>query len=187
MAPAERRAYSSGPGGDQVTTLRLHRVLLLCAAFLVALVAAGPVRAQDPSFLAVGVGAFDFMEDDDRAAQFEVQYRSDLKLWVFQPMVGANVTTDGSAYVYAGVSLDIFLGNRVVLRPSFAPGLYYEGDGKDLGSVLEFRSALELGWRFDDRSRLGLEISHRSNAGIDDRNPGEESLMLFYHFPLKGR
>jgi lipid A 3-O-deacylase len=170
-----------------VTILRLHRALLLCAACLVALVAARPARAQDPSFLTVGVGAFDFMEDDHRAAQFEVQYRPDLKLWVFQPMVGANVNTDGSGYVYAGVSLDIFLGNRVVLRPSFAPGLYIEGDGKDLGSVIEFRSALELGWRFDDRSRLGLEISHRSNAGIDDRNPGEESLMLFYHFPLKGR
>jgi lipid A 3-O-deacylase len=170
-----------------VTILRLHRALLVCAAFLLAVVAACPARAQDPSFLVVGVGAFDFMESDHRSGQFEVQYRSDLKLWVFQPMVGANVTTDGSAYAYAGISLDIFLGNRVILRPSFAPGLYYEGNGKDLGSVLEFRSALELGWRFDDRSRLGLEISHRSNAGIDDHNPGEESLMLFYHFPLKGR
>jgi lipid A 3-O-deacylase len=170
-----------------VTTLRLYHALLVCAVFLVAAMAAGPVRAQDPSFLTVGAGAFDFMDSDHRAGQFEVQYRSDLKLWVFQPMVGANVSTDGSAYAYAGISLDIFLGNRIVVRPSFAPGLYYEGDGKDLGSVIEFRSALEVGWRFDDRSRLGLEISHRSNAGIDEDNPGEESLMLFYHFPLKGR
>jgi hypothetical protein len=167
--------------------LRLHRALLVGVALLLsALAAAGPARADDPSFLTVGVGAFDAFDADHRAAQFEVQYRSDLKLWVFQPMVGANVSTDGTAYAYAGISLDIFLGKRFVLRPSFAPGVYYEGDGKDLGHTIEFRSAAELAWRFDDRSRLGLEISHRSNADIGDKNPGEESLMLFYHFPLKG-
>jgi len=170
-----------------VAILRLRRALLACAVVFLAALAAGPVHAQDPSFLTFGVGAFDAFDADNRAAQFEVQYRSDLKLWVFQPMVGANVSTDGSVYGYAGISLDIFLGNRLVLRPSFAPGLYYEGNGKDLGHTIEFRSAAELAWRFDDRSRLGIEISHRSNADIGDENPGEESLMLFYHFPLNGR
>jgi len=149
--------------------------------------AAAPARADDPSFLTIGGGVFDFLESDHRAGQFEVQYRPDLKLWIFNPMVGANVSTDGSLYGYAGISLDLFFGNRLVLRPSFAPGLYYEGNGKDLGYVLEFRSAAEVAWRFDDRSRLGLEISHRSNAGLGDKNPGEESLMLFYHLPLTGR
>jgi hypothetical protein len=166
--------------------LRLHRALLVGVALLFSAAAAGPARADDPSFLTVGVGGFDAFDADNRAAQFEVQYRSDLKLWVFQPMIGANVSTDGTAYAYAGISLDIFLGKRLVLRPSFAPGVYHEGDGKDLGHTIEFRSAAELAWRFDDRSRLGLEISHRSNADIGDKNPGEESLMLFYHFPLKG-
>jgi lipid A 3-O-deacylase len=165
----------------------LHRLLIACAASLGLLLAAGSARAQDPSFLTFGAGAFDFMESEHRAAQFEAQYRSGLKLWLFQPMVGASITTDSSAYVYAGLSMDIFFGNRVVLRPSFAPGLYHEGNGKDLGGVIEFRSALELAYRFDDRSRLGLDFSHRSNAGIYDDNPGEETLMLFYHFPLTGR
>ena len=165
----------------------MYRFVLggLAALFVVAGVP--QARAQDPSFLTFGAGAFDFLESGDRAAQFELQYRSGLKLWIFQPMVGVSATSDAAAYVYAGVSVDIFFGNRFVLRPSFAPGLYHEGNGKDLGSVLEFRSALEAAYRFDDRSRLGLEISHRSNAGIDDRNPGEETLMLFYHLPLTGR
>lgn len=170
-----------------MTILRFLRALLACAALLLTCIVATPARAQDPSFLTGGIGAFDAFDDDHRAGQFEIQYRSDLKLWVFQPMVGANVSTDGSLYGYAGISLDIFLGNRLVLRPSFAPGLYYEGNGKDLGHVIEFRSAAELAWRFDDRSRLGIEISHRSNADIGDKNPGEESLMLFYHFPLTSR
>lgn len=148
--------------------------------------AAAPVRADEPSFLTFGGGAFD-IGVDDTAAQFELQYRPGLKLWIFNPMVGVNATTDGALYGYAGISLDLFFGNRIVLRPSFAPGLFYEGNGKDLGHVLEFRSAAEIAWRFDDRSRLGVEISHRSNAGLGDRNPGEESLMLFYHLPLTGR
>jgi len=44
---------------------------------------------------------------------------------------------------------------------------------------------LEVAYRFDDRSRLGLSISHYSNAGLGDDNPGTESLMLNYSVPLK--
>ncbi|MGQ0662271.1 MAG: acyloxyacyl hydrolase [Pseudomonadota bacterium] len=144
---------------------------------------AAQARAEDPSFLVIGAGGFDFMEDRHRAAQLGLQYRSDLKLWIFQPMLGASATSDQAAYAYAGVSLDLFFGERVVLRPSFAPGLYRRGHGKDLGHAVEFRSGIEIAYRFDDRSRLGLELTHRSNASLDDRNPGEESLMLTYAFP----
>lgn len=165
----------------------MYRFVLGGLVALVIAVSAPQAKAQDPSFLTFGVGAFDFTDSDHRSAQFELQYRSGLKLWIFQPMAGVSATTDASAYVYAGVSVDVFFGNRFVLRPSFAPGLYHEGNGKDLGGVLEFRSALEAAYRFDDRSRLGIEISHRSNAGIYDDNPGEETLMLFYHLPLTGR
>jgi hypothetical protein len=164
---------------------RLRTGAALVAALLAGgVVVAAPARADDPSFLTLGAGAFDFLESDSRAAQVELQYRSDLKLWVFQPMVGVSATADSTAYVYAGISLDLFFGSRLVVRPSFAPGLYRQGDGKDLGHTVEFRSSLEVAYRFDDRSRLGLELYHRSNAGLGDRNPGEESLMLTYSIPL---
>ncbi|HEX6940510.1 MAG TPA: acyloxyacyl hydrolase [Longimicrobiales bacterium] len=190
-APGQTRRCQEGGGisvicRERVAALLVRVVAVVAMATGLVGATASLARTQDSSFLTIGVGAFDVFGDDFRAAQFEVQYRPDLKLWIFQPMVGANVTTDESAYVYAGISLDVFLNDRVVLRPSFAPGLYHEGDGKDLGSALEFRSALEVAYRFDNRARLGLELSHRSNAGIDDRNPGEESLMLFYHWPLAG-
>jgi lipid A 3-O-deacylase len=163
----------------------LHRPALALAAGLALCVTASPqAKADDPGFLTFGAGAFSFTESEDSAAQFELQYRSGLKLWLFQPMLGVSATSDGAVYGYAGLSLDVFFGNRVVLRPSLAAGLYHEGNGKDLGGVVEFRSAAELAYRFDDRSRLGLEISHRSNAHIYDDNPGEETLMLFYHLPL---
>jgi lipid A 3-O-deacylase len=164
------------------------RCFLAACAGLVSLAlspaAAVAQNGTDPAFFVVGAGAFDFHDNEHRAAQGEIQYRSDLKLWVFNPMVGFSATTDGSIYAYAGISLDIFFGKRWVLRPSFAPGFYNAGGGKDLGHHLEFRSAIELSYRFEDRSRLGLEVYHRSNAGLGNENPGEESLMLTYAIPI---
>ena len=52
--------------------------------------------------------------------------------------------------------------------------IYGEGDGKDLGHAIEFRSGIEVAYRFDDYSRLGLSFTHISNAGLDERNPGVE-------------
>lgn len=152
-------------------------VVLLGAAW------ATPAAAQDPSFLSFSVGYFDFNRQKDTAAEVGVQYRAQEKLWIFQPMAGGMVTSDGAANVYAGISLDIFFGNRIVLRPSFAPGLYFKGSGHDLGHVVEFRSGVELAYRFDNRARLGLEIYHLSNAHLADENPGEETIALVYSIP----
>ena len=69
------------------------------------------------------------------------------------------------------VMLDVYLGRRFVVTPSFAAGLYAEGGGKDLGHVLEFRSQIEVAYRFEDRSRLGLSFSHISNASISSTTP----------------
>lgn len=170
--------------GGRLIIRTLHRVSLVLVAAIALCAAAPQAKAEEPGFLTFGAGAFDFHRSETRAAQFELQYRPELKLWVFNPMIGVSGTTDGAFYGYAGLSLDIFFGNRFVLRPSVAAGAYHEGNGKDLGGVLEFRSAAELAYRFDDRSRLGIEIAHRSNASIYDKNPGEETLMLFYHLPV---
>lgn len=161
----------------------LHRFTAAFFAVLALCATAPQAMAQDPGFLTFGAGAFDFHRND-AAAQFELQYRPELKLWIFNPMIGASGTTDGALYGYAGLSVDVFFGNRFVLRPSVAAGAYHRGNGRDLGGVLEFRSGAELAYRFDDRSRLGVEISHRSNASIYNKNPGEETLMLFYHLPV---
>jgi lipid A 3-O-deacylase len=155
----------------------------LAAAALVLALGAMPAKAQDPSFLMISAGKFDFNRQKNTAAELGLQYRSDYKLWIFQPMVGGMVTSDSAFNLYAGISLDVFLGKRLVFRPSFAPGVYRRGNGLDLGHTIEFRSGAELAWRFDDRSRLGLEIYHLSNAHIGDKNPGEESIVLTYSLP----
>ncbi len=161
--------------------------LALLAGLLSALWMA-PARAQaqagDPAFVGVSFGRYDFNRKKDPSWEFGAQYRSDLKLWIFQPMAGVMHTVTGSTDIYAGISLDIFFGNRIVFRPSFAPSIYIKGGGEDLGYLLEFRSAAALEYRFDDRSRLGVELYHMSNAHLGDKNPGEESIVLTYALPV---
>ena len=143
----------------------------------------GPAAAQDPAFLTVGAGVFDF-NDDESTGAVSGEYLFSDRLWMLQPLAGVMVTFDGGVYAYGGFGLDLFFGRRWVVTPSLAAGLYGEGGGKDLGSVVEFRSGVQIAYRFDDRARLGVLFHHISNAGIDDRNPGANTLMLTYSIPL---
>jgi hypothetical protein len=149
-------------------------------------VAATPdsARADDPDFVTVAGGWFDMNRQKEEAGEFRLEYRSDKKLWLFKPFAGAMATTEGASYYYAGILVDVYFGRRLVVTPSFAPGYYARGSGYDLGHAVEFRSQLEVAYRFDDRSRLGVSFGHMSNASIGDKNPGTESLMLNYSIPL---
>ncbi len=158
------------------------------AAFVAALLAALPGSAWaaedgEPDFLTFGVGYFDMFKDQN-AFIGNLEYRSNKSLWYLKPHVGVFATSDGGAYIYTGVRLDIFIGNRFVISPNFSPGLYHEGGGKDLGFEVEFRSGLELGYRFDDRGRLTVAMHHLSNASLADKNPGTETITLYYSLPL---
>ncbi|MFN4278342.1 MAG: acyloxyacyl hydrolase [Ferrovibrio sp.] len=162
------------------------------AAMLAAVVFGGPVAAQtakggdDPAFIAFSAGYHDLLDNHD-AFEGRLEYRHDKKFWIFKPFVGAMATHEEAVYGYAGVLVDIYLGRRWVLTPSFAPGVYRQGDGKDLGGAIEFKSQLEFSYRFDNRSRLGIGFSHMSNASIYDSNPGVETLFVTYALPLGGR
>lgn len=141
------------------------------------------IRSDEPDFLVLGAGAFDLL-DDMTAAEFDAQFRLNTRLWIFRPQVGLFVTTDSAFYAHAGIYTDLHLADRVVLSPSFSVGGFHEGDGKDLGGAVEFRSAIELAYKFDNKSRLGLQFGHLSNAGIYDENPGEEFLIVNYSIPV---
>ena len=157
---------------------------LALAAMVAAFFATGEARADDPDFLSIGVGYFDWNRQKDTAAEFRLEYRSDKKLWIFKPLAGVMATSDGAFYGFAGIGIDVFFGRRLVLTPSFAPGYYAKGSGYDLGPPLEFRPQLEAAYRSDDRSRLGIAISHMSNASLGDKNPGTEAAIVYYSMPL---
>jgi len=161
------------------------RGALVAAVALAGLVLAPGARAEDPEYLIFGAGVFD-MNDDDTAPMLSLEFIDDRKwLWEFKPMTGFFLNFDGGMYAYAGLALDLHLGRRLVLTPSLAPGLYFEGDSKDLGHVIEFRSSIKASWQFNDNSRFGLDLSHISNAGLGSRNPGANQLMVIYSRPFR--
>jgi len=151
-----------------------------------AIFASGAAKADgDPDFLTLGAGWYDFNKQDDSAGEFRLEYRSDEEFYYLKPFAAVAGTSSGSFFVGVGVLMDVYFGRRWVLTPSFAPHYYSQGGSdKDLGHELEFRSQIEFAYRFDDRSRLGLSVSHYSNASIGDKNPGTETLMLNYSVPV---
>lgn len=161
----------------------VRRLLLGLAALLATAV---PATAEEPAFISFGAGYYDLFDDQSAGeARLEYRFAEKDKLFFFTPFVGVMATTDAATYGYAGVGIDVFFGRRWVATPNFAVGVYGNGDGKDLGYAVEFRSGLEVAYRFDDYSRLGLSFTHISNAGLDDRNPGVESLVLMYSMPFE--
>ena len=138
----------------------------------------------DPDFITIGAGGFD-VNDNETSGQFEVQGRFNTRFWIFKPQVGMFFTTAAGFYAYLGIMVDVFFGGRFVVSPSFAAGVNHEGEGKELGGSLEFRSAVELAYRFEDRSRLGIQVGHLSNASIYEENPGTEFAILNYSIPTR--
>ncbi|HLN22349.1 MAG TPA: acyloxyacyl hydrolase [Patescibacteria group bacterium] len=157
-------------------------LLLVAVAGLMAM--AVPAQADDPSYLTIGAGTWETLRNQPRSPELDLAYRSDYKLWVFKPIVGALVATDGDFYGYGGLRLDAYFGPHVVSTVSAAAGLS-GGHGFDMGSAVEFREGLDLAWRFNDASRLGVGFYHESNAGLSShRNPGSESALLMYSLPI---
>ncbi len=154
-------------------------------ALLVCVVVSLPATASaaEPALLVPSAGAFDLNKQFDPATEFGLQWRGGGRWWRLGPMAGAMANTDSAFNAYLGFSLDFPLGQRLALRPSFAPGYYANGDGKDLHGALQFRSGLEAGWRFGRGLRLGLELYHMSNLGLETPNSGEESLVLTFALP----
>ena len=66
------------------------------------------------------------------------------------------------------------------LKPS---GYYDNGSGKNLGNNIEFRTSLELSYILKNNNRIGISLSHISNANIGKKNPGVEILSLSYQIP----
>ena len=147
-----------------------------------------PAFAQD--LLSVGVGGTDIIRNQKSAAEVRLEYRPALSLLPFleqyvalRPWVGVEATSRGSVWGGGGILLDFSLG-RFALVPQFGVGGYERGSGKNLGSTIEFRTGVEVAYKFADQSRVALGFSHTSNAGITKRNPGTEAVVISYQLPI---
>ncbi len=165
---------------------RARRACHAVLAAAVGLLLAAPVQAEEhePALIALGIGYYDIRATDDTAADFRLEYRSDLALWIFRPWLGLEVTSDAAVYGLGGILADIPLGPRLRLTPSIGAGANHNGDGKDLGHAVQFRSQIELAYRLADGQRLALAFSHISNASLSNQNPGTEILTFYYMVPF---
>lgn len=103
----------------------------------------------------------------------------------FQKSLGVSITDQGSVWIGYGNKTQWELGSGWFFEGSAMPGLYVEGNGEDLGGAIQFRSSLGLGYEFDNGATLSMHYDHRSNAGLDDDNPGLETIGIRYAFIIE--
>jgi len=127
-------------------------------------------------------GMFDYSDDGQKAILFGFQHENenltrDSFLGILSPVTGFMITENNAAYGYTGVQAFYNLG-QLNFTPSFTPGLYSKGDGKDLGHTIEFKTELQFSLDLSSNSELGFSYNHISNASLGDKNPGANSYMF---------
>ena len=128
-------------------------------------------------------GMFDFSDEGKKSNLFGIQHintnlHRDSFIGTLQPVTGLMITADNAAYFYTGFQIQSQSEGPLKFTPSFTPGLYSEGDGKDLGHVIEFKTELQISYELSSNSEIGFSYNHISNASLGDKNPGANSYMF---------
>jgi hypothetical protein len=161
----------------------LRTVKGLCAA-AVLLFASLPARGDElPASVAIASGQLGMRRSVPHALGIEVQARGPWRWNLIRPIAGLLTSSSGGAYVYSGVVVELPLPLGFQLSPGFAPGVVLASGDRDLGSPIEFRSSIELSFAPMDLVRVGLGLSHISNAGLTRHNPGVEVLAFSIAIP----
>ena len=127
-------------------------------------------------------GMFDFSDHKKKAGIIGIQHQNDdlfreSFLGRLSPITGGFLTENNAYYLYTGAQAEYDLG-IFTITPSFAPGYYSSGDGKDLGHSLEFKSEVQMSLNLSDSTQFGMSYNHISNASLGDKNPGANSYMI---------
>ena len=127
-------------------------------------------------------GMFDFSDGKQSSGLLGLQHQNEdlfrnSFLGKLSPITGGFFTEKNALYLYTGVQAEYELG-FLTITPSFAPGYYNYGSGKDLGYPLEFKSEIQMSLNLSDSTYLGMSYNHISNASIGTKNPGANSYMI---------
>ena len=123
-------------------------------------------------------------EGDGQTTLFGIEHKNsdlfrDTFLGKFKPVTGGFITGKSSVYLYTGIEGQYGIGPLKIL-PSFTPGYYEKGDGKDLGSIFEFKSEIKVGLEIFENSKLSYSYSHISNNDWGDTNPGTDNQHITF-------
>ncbi len=162
--------------------LKKFIINLLIITYAFSSIAEEKVLKDQNTEFSVYSGMFDFSDDGKKSTLIGFQHQNenlnrDTFFGNISPITGALITADNAGYIYTGIQAQYKLGN-LNITPSFTPGLYHEGDGKDLGHLLEFKSEVQISLDIFKNSELGFSYNHISNASLGDKNPGANSYMF---------
>jgi len=127
-------------------------------------------------------GMFDFSDDKQKSGTLGIQHQNEdlfrnSFLGRLSPITGGFLTEKNAFYLYTGVQAEYEMG-PFKITPSFTPGYYNYGDGKDLGYPLEFKSEMQISLDLSKSTQLGMSYNHISNASLGTKNPGANSYMF---------
>ena len=141
-------------------------------------------ESAEQSRLSISGGDVQF-QDDSIGEEVYLRYEFGHTYGPFQPAAGASVTSDRDTWIGLGATYSKhFAHDHAYLQLSLMPGLYAQGNGPDLGHVIEFRSGIELGYETRGGMRFGISYDHRSNAELDSVNPGLETVQFRLSSPF---
>ena len=165
-----------------MTTLKKFIINLFIIIFAFSSIAEEKVLNEQNTEFSVYTGMFDFSDDGKRSTLIGFQHQNedlnrDTFLGNLSPITGAMITADNASYFYTGVQANYKMG-KLNIVPSFTPGYYNKGNGKDLGHALEFKSEVQLSLDLPKESQFGFSYNHLSNASLGDKNPGANSYMF---------
>jgi hypothetical protein len=144
----------------------------------------GSFAQEGREYISFSTAVFDVVQEDKTSFEGRIEYHGREFYSFLKPLTGVMANTDGAIYLFTGVLTDIPITGFFYISPSFAPGIYFNQYSKDLHFLLEFRSQIELAFKFDSDIKVGLSFNHISNAGLGNKNPGVESVAITYYFPL---
>jgi hypothetical protein len=170
-------------------SVRRRVACALCLA--VSLLISTGASAQEDDLVVAAAGIFDITDLEDEAPEGRLEYLAGYRVLDygpyfrgFGPVVGIMANGDGGVFGYGGVFADIRLDERVMVRPEAGLGGDRRGDSRELGGVFQFHLSVDVAYRFDGGQRLGITFAHISNASVNGRNPGNDSLLLTFAVPL---
>ena len=139
-------------------------------------------ESKNETKLNIFTGLFDFSDHKQKAGLLGLQHQNEdlfrkSFLGKLSPITGGFLTENNTFYLYSGVQAEYDLG-FLTITPSFAPGYYNYGDGKDLGYPLEFKSEVKVTFDLNESTHLGMSYNHISNASLGTNNPGANSYMF---------
>lgn len=144
--------------------------------------------------LAHNIGPIASAREDGAQINAELRFKP-LPLFEYilspRPHLGVSINTTGdTSFLYLGLTWTWNITDALFLDISFG-GTIHDGwltshepdpDRRLMGSRLLFRESLELGYRFLDHHSLSLMLDHVSNAGLVDKNQGNDDVGLRYGY-----